>query len=74
MKDALKKYPEALGDEFMKAGIRAKSRYATFDEAAEADEDQLTELAKKHLDRPLTQWDAMVLGTAYKLGYEIARS
>lgn len=72
MKAELSKYPETLTDLFMKAGIKAKHEGRSFDEAAEQDSDALTKAAKDALGT-LTQWDAMVLGTAYKLGYETAR-
>ena len=72
MKHELSKYPPTLTDFFMKTGIKAKHEGKTFDQAAEQDEDALFKAAKDALGT-VTQWDAMILGTAYKLGYETAR-
>lgn len=69
----MERMPSSLTDAFMKAGIKAKYEGKTFDQATEEDADRLTAIAKEALGK-LTQWDNMILGTAYKLGYETANT
>ena len=67
----LERMPSTLTDTFLKAGIKAKYEGKSFDQAAEEDGERLTAIAKEALGK-LTEWDNMILGTAYKLGYETA--
>ena len=69
----MERMPSTLTDTFLKAGIKAKYDGKTFAQAAEEDADRLTAIAKEALGK-LTQWDQMILGTAYKLGYETANT
>ena len=57
---------------FFEQGRIAATKYKTFAEAAAADEDRLTAYVK--LDgHQLLKWEAVVLSTAYELGYKSAR-